>query len=322
MSRARHPKVFSLPLTAAVLAAWAGWSLPSLPAAAEEAETWPGVYMPGAPEVAIAPAGKDLIPVARIPPGLELDDPYGAHWWLAPYVDVQLLPQQVAMPTLEESTIDTVRVQAVTDGKDIAWRLSWRDGVPDGNVDVTRFSDAVAIELPVGEDPLPMMGHQGAKVQILYWKALWQKDIDVGFQDVQDVYPNFWSDLYWFAEGEFPYPIPDSFSNPVSRQWFVAQQAGNPMSVFSRAEPVEELVAEGWGTLTHQPHALARGRGVWVRETWAVVFVRPLETDDPLDHQFVPGRRGQVAFAVWDGAKGNVGARKHWSDWVGYEIER
>jgi hypothetical protein len=34
------------------------------------------------------------------------------------------------------------------------------------------------------------------------------------------------------------------------------------------------------------------------------------------------GGKGQVAFAVWQGASANVGGRKHWSDWVEYEIEK
>ena len=206
-----------------------------------EAAAWPEPLLPGVPEVAVTPS--DHLVVVKLDHLLTADNPYSVEWWQAPYMEVEVVPQQMAMPSLAEASIETIRVQALTDGEHIAWRVSWSDSTPDGNVDVSRFSDGVAIEFPLDEGALPMMGDEESKVQILYWKALWQKDIDVGFQDVQDVHPNFWSDLYWFAEGEFPYPVPEAFQNPTALQWFVAHQAGNPMAVFSRRQPVQELVA-------------------------------------------------------------------------------
>lgn len=296
----------------------AGW-LGTSGALHGEAATWPEPLLPGVPEVAVTPS--DHLVVVKLDHPLTADNPYSVEWWQAPYMEVEVVPQQMAMPSLAEASIETIRVQALTDGEHIAWRVSWSDSTPDGNVDVSRFSDGVAIEFPLDEGALPMMGDEESKVQILYWKALWQKDIDVGFQDVQDVHPNFWSDLYWFAEGEFPYPVPEAFQNPTALQWFVAHQAGNPMAVFSRRQPVQELVAKGWSTLTNQPYSITTAKGVWVRDSWAVVFKRPLKTDDPLDYQFELGGEGQIAFAVWQGSAQNVGGRKHWSDWVEFEVQ-
>ena len=281
---------------------------------------WPAARSPGLPEVAVIAA--DRLVAVKIDHPLVTENPYAVEWWRAPYVEVELAAQQMARPMLEEQSIESLRVQALTDGTTIAWRVSWPDATPDGNVDVSRFTDAVAIEFPLDADALPMMGGEEARVQILYWKALWQKDVDVGFQDVQDVHPNFWSDLYWFAEGEFPYPVPEAFQSPMALQWFVANQAGNPMAAFSRRQPVQELVARGFSTLTNQPYSVTTAKGVWVRDRWAVVFRRPMRTDDPLDYQFEPGATAMVAFAVWEGSANNVGGRKHWSDWVEFEIER
>lgn len=310
------PRVRPVFLTASLIGML---GLSAFAAADEASRNWPNDRVAELPEVAVTSA-EDLV-VVKIGHELVTDDPYAVDWWAAPYVEVELNPQQMARPTLAESSVGTLRVQGLTDGTHIAWRVSWSDPSPDGNVDVSRFTDGVAIEFPLDEDALPMMGDEEASVQILSWKALWQKDIDVGFQDVQDVHPNFWSDLYWFAEGEFPYPVPAAFENPTAMQWFVAHQAGNPMAAFSRRQPVQELVAKGWSTLTIQPYSVATGRGVWVRDSWAVVFRRPMTTDDPLDYQFALGTEGQIAFAVWDGAAGNVGGRKHWSDWVDFRIE-
>lgn len=229
------------------------------------------------------------------------------------------MAQQMAMPTIPAPSVSTLRVQALRDAERIAFRLSWPDETADGNVDSGRFSDAVALEFPLDAAAAPMMGHKGAKVQILHWKALWQKDQDVGFQDVQDLHPNYWYDLYWFAEGKFPFPIASSFKNPKALQWFVAQSAGNPMAVFSRTQPVEELIAEGYGTLTHQPESASTGKGAWVKGNWAVVISRPLSTSDASDYQLKPGT-AQVAFAVWQGSDGNVGGRKNWASWTNLEI--
>lgn len=249
-------------------------------------------------------------------------DPMAAEWQQAPAKEIAVSPQQVTTPSLAKASVEKLSVQGLSDGKTIAWRIAWADKAPDFNVDVGRFSDAVAIEFPLTQDASPMMGHRGGgKVQIIQWKALWQKDIDQHFQDVQDVHPNYWSDLYWFAEGPAPYRVPDSFKNPVSRQWFIANQAGNPVAVFTRSQPAQELVAEGWGTLTAKPASVTTAKGVWADGHWNVMFARPLTTEDPNDYQF-KGDKGQVAFAVWEGGDSNVGGRKQWSNnWVAYQIQ-
>jgi len=265
------------------------------------------------------------ITVVHVDEGAIPTDPLSVTWQKAPIEEIAVLPQQMAMPTLAKASIDKIKVQALNDGHTIGWRVAWQDKTADMNVESGRFTDAVALEFPLSDKAAPMMGGyraQGGKVQILYWKALWQKDINEGFQDVQDVYPNYWTDLYWFAEGGFPYHVPEAFQNPISQQWFIGYQAGNPVSVFSRLQPVEELVAEGWGTLTHQPNAVTAGKGVWDGKEWAVVFVRPLTTDDPTDHQFNLEKDSQVAFAVWQGSEENVGGRKHWSNWTAYHLQK
>ena len=282
-------------------------------------DSWPP-KLETAPEVETKHA--DKLVVVNVGQPLRPDHPFDPMWALAPYLDVKLAPQQVAMPVLEKGTIDSLRVQGLHDGNRIAFRISWADRTADGNVDAGRFADAVALQFPLDDTALAMMGHKGAKVFTLYWKALWQKDRDMGFQDVQDLHPNYWTDFYWFAKGRFPFPLPSAFEDPVSHQWFPAKQAGNPMSIWDRDQPVEELTAEGFGTLTHQKHSETTGRGFWVDGRWAVVFSRPMKTKDPLDYQFDVFKPGRIAFAVWDGSAGNRGGRKHWSEnWLGFEMK-
>jgi hypothetical protein len=248
-------------------------------------------------------------------------DPYSSLWDTAPQSDVQLHAQQLAMPQLKSPSISSVLVRALSDGENIAWRLQWDDPQPDMNVDADRFCDSAAIQLPLTENAPFMMGAQDLRVQIVQWKALWQKDIDEHFQDVQDLHPNYWTDLYWFAEGTAPYRVPDSFADPRSREWLIGYSAGNPVSRLDRVEPVQELVAEGFGTLTAQRDSASTGRGVWRDGVWSVVIVRPLKTGDPDDYQFQPGRQHLAAFAIWEGSAENVGGRKHYSMWTQFEVE-
>jgi len=254
-------------------------------------------------------------------------DPFAEVWGAAVEQTVTLLPQNLAMPSIGSVSVPEVRVRAVTDGERIAFRLSWPDQTQDANVETDRFTDAAAMQFPLHPQASFMMGGPNMPVQIVHWKALWQKDIDEHFQDVQDLHPNYWADFYWFAEPTdqhpsegTPYRVPDSFTDPYSHQWFPAKEAGNPMSVFHRTQPVEETTAEGFGSLATQDHAVTEARGVWRDGRWYLVLMRPLQTDDGEDYQFHPNVRGRFGVAIWEGGSENVGGRKQYSDWVPFEI--
>jgi hypothetical protein len=242
-------------------------------------------------------------------------DPAAEIWSHAAAFEVSLVPQVMAMPKQTQITVTAVQVQAIADGSQIAFRLRWTDRTKDESYEQDLFSDACAVQFPLDDGAAFMMGHQGARVHILHWKALWQRDVDRGFQDVQDLHPNFWMDHYWFAKGGWPHAIPAAFEDPRSHVWFPARQAGNPMSIWDRVEPVQELLAEGYGTLTAHESSAAASKGIWSDGVWTVVIRRPLKTEDPLDSSFSEAR-GLVAFAVWDGSADNVGARKHHSSWI------
>ncbi len=248
-------------------------------------------------------------------------DPSAPQWDEATSLEVPVKPQNLAMPMLTTASVRTVRVDALHDGHMIGWRLTWKDKAPDLNLETARFCDAAALQFAVGENASFMMGGPDQPVHILHWKALWQNDIENGYQDVQDLHPNYWTDLYWFASGEFPFPIPEAFEDPVSRQWFPAQVAGNPLAIWDRTQPIEELSAESYGTLTHQRQQAAIGGGAWHDGYWSLVIARPLSTQDSADFQFWPGVTGRMGIAIWEGAGGNVGGRKNYSDWIEFKVE-
>jgi hypothetical protein len=253
---------------------------------------------------------------------LEVADATASEWADAPATTVPLQVQDQTMPVLDELTVSEVSVKALTNGRKIAWHVSWEDPTADYHLDPELFCDAVAVQFPLQPNAAYTMGAIDFAVQIMQWKAIWQKDIDEHFQDVQDLHPNYWVDLYWFAEGEFPYPVPDSFQRTEALDFFVAYRAGNPMAELYRRQPVQELIAEGFGTLTNQPVSATAANGVWSNGRWSVVFVRPMQTTDEADFQFEPGTRNTVAFAVWEGGVQNVSGRKHHSQWIVFEVQR
>lgn len=262
------------------------------------------------------------IPVHWIDDPLPSDDPYAGVWNRAPAVRITLKPQQETMPMLENPSVEAVEVQALTNGRRIAWRMSWADPQADFYLDTDRFCDAAAIQFPLAANASFKMGDRDFPVYIVQWKAIWQKDVDEGFQDVQDLHPNYWTDLYWFAEGGFPFRVPAAFRRPESLDYFVAYRAGNPLADFRRQQPFQELIAEGFGTLTTQSQQTIIGRGQWKDGRWAVVFCRAMETTDSWDYQFRPGTRDLVAFAVWEGGAGSVSGRKHYSEWAAFQVQQ
>lgn len=289
-----------------------GGAAPSAPVdgAGGPGVTQPSTPAPPMPEVAVARV--DAVPSVR--------DVFDPAWERAAGIAVPLQPQAMTSPTLEKATVSSIRVQALRDSQRIAWRLTWAAAKPSANVDTGRFSDAVAIQLPLDADTPFTMGGPGKPVRLLHWKALWQKDIDEAFQDVQHVHPNYWADFYWFSEGKFPFPIADSFKNPISRQWLIGVQAGNPMSNFKRSAPVEEIVAEGFGTATSLPDSATSARGEWRDGKWTVVLSRALRPDDALTAALQSGKANMISLAVWDGSAENVGGRKHYCTWIPMKV--
>lgn len=256
-------------------------------------------------------ASIQVVQVAAVPE----TDPGAAVWATAPEVEVPLMPQVVVYPKNPKATVTVIKVRALADERWLAVRIEWADATLDDKVEIDNFTDGVALELPFG-DPTranPMMGQEGAPVYLCNWKAVWQHDVEHGHADVQDYHPGMYTDAYPFAEGEYPYPIEEAFETSDARRYLVATNAGNPMSQLHRKWPVEELLAEGFGTLASQSIQDARGAGTWKNGRWSVVLTVPRSTHDPSNPALAAGTKTAMAFAVWEGGARNVGGRKHWT---------
>jgi hypothetical protein len=246
---------------------------------------------------------------ARVPGAGPIVEPTAPAWKDARPVTIAMLPQTVTLPHQPESAVKTLTVRAIHNGGWLAFLVQWKDDTRSDRVILDNFGDQVAVQLPVetkATPPSPMMGNPGGRVNIMQWRAAFQKDIDDGHAaSIRDLYPYSWTDYYpdevLGATDARPYAGALGIENPISR--------GN-------ASPVLDQMAEGWGSMTVKPDQHALGKGVWKDGMWTVVITRPMVSDDRNAPRLLPGERTVVAFAVWEGGHREVGSRKAWAPWT------
>lgn len=259
--------------------------------------------------------------------GVIPSSPADKVWDTTAPVEMDLLPQIVAVPSIGTATISKARVWSVNNGTEIAFKLEWFDSTRDEALNMPdKYSDACAIQFPLKDSDKPnlAMGEKDKPVYIVHWKAAWEKDTAMGYQDVEHAYPNYNVDGYPLVktvENKAVYPV-NSFSDEA-KAFIAGIAAKNPVSNTDRRVPVEELNAEGFGTLTSQSSQDANGKGIWDYAYWKVVITRKLLTDDAADTVLSKGRTSIISFAVWDGSKGNIGARKniYEGEWLNLNVE-
>ena len=242
--------------------------------------------------------------------------PDDAAWRDAPVYTAALITQDMVEPRLLDASTDKVDVRALTDGKQIAFRLEWADATKDDLPGIARYSDACAVQLPVttGPDvPAPQMGESQRPVEITYWRAFWESAVAGREDSIKALYPGAAVDHYPFQAASLE---PGSGAQQeMAKRYAPARALGNEMGG-PRARAVEDLIAEGPGTTRPASTTKSSGRGMRAGDGWAVVLSRPLPAG--LD----PGKRTQVAFAVWQGAHEEAGSRKMRSIWIPLLVER
>lgn len=231
-------------------------------------------------------------------------------WERAPVHPAKLLLQDIVEPRLMEASIPMVRIQAVTDGKKVAFRMSWQDATLDDVPGPGRFGDAAAVQLPAttaADVPAPQMGEDGKPVEITYWSAIFQATVDGRKDDISAIYPQAKIDHYPFEAASLK---PGSQAQQtMEKRYAPARALGNPMAG-PRTVPVQDLLAEGPGTIRPAEATVSSGSGKYSEQGWTVILVRPLPSGAHA------GGRIQVAFAIWDGSRHEVGARKMRSAWI------
>ncbi|HXG52719.1 MAG TPA: ethylbenzene dehydrogenase-related protein [candidate division Zixibacteria bacterium] len=236
-------------------------------------------------------------------------------WERVPLHTARLVLQDMVEPRLMQASTPFVEVQAVTDGREIVFRLSWPDPTRDEVPGPGRFSDAVAVQLPAAttpDVPAPQMGEEGRPVEITYWSAVSQAIADGRKDEIGAIYPRAALDHYPFEAPPLTPGSPEQ--QAAAKRYAPARNVDNPVAA-PRTAPVQDLVAQGPGTLQVAPRTVSRGHGKYGGGRWFVLLARPL----PSGAQ--PGGRTQVAFAVWEGSRQEVGARKMRSVWIPLAFE-
>lgn len=227
---------------------------------------------------------------------LELDSPF---WNDIPVRVVRLIPLNA-----RRSPINRIKFQAAVNDEAAVFRLEWEDPTPNRTSSRHEdFKDAVAMEFALGDvllhthghnEPFFGMGNRGKVVNIWQWRADWQTEIETKEK------------LEYATKGlDLDTMIFGGETNPVDSL--------NPF----RDVPVEEMNAEGFGTLTPQPRTKQNvlGKGVWKDGKWTVVLYRTLDSLNKWDSNLTGEQPVLIAFAIWDGANQDRNGRKVISMW-------
>lgn len=242
-------------------------------------------------------------------------DPAAPAWTEIPEFRTALQLQDMVEPRLLRISTPEVRVRAMSDGRQVAFRLEWPDATRNDVPGTGRFSDACAVQLPAKHEadlPAPQMGEPGRPVEISYWRAFWQAMVDGRPDTINAIYPGATVDGYPFDAPPLVAGSPEQ--QAMAARYAPARALDNAMAG-PRSSPVQDLIGEGPSTLRPAPEARSTGSGVRTAHGWAVVIVRPLPGAP------AAGAGAQVAFAVWDGAADEAGARKMRTGWVPLALE-
>ncbi|MBM3791816.1 MAG: hypothetical protein FJW35_15895 [Acidobacteria bacterium] len=242
-------------------------------------------------------------------------DPGDRAWNEAPLHPAPLILQDMVEPRLIEPSTTEVRVQAVSDGSRVAFRLEWTDTTQDDKPGMGRFVDACAVQFPLraaADVPAPQMGEEGRPVEITYWSSAWQAVVDGRQDNIRELFPGATVDHYPFEAPPLKEGSPEraAMAEMYSPARALGGQRGGP-----RKTPVEDLVAAGPGTLEPAESSVSAGTGRKTGTGWSVVLSRPLPEG------VRRGQRTQVALAVWQGTSREAGARKMRSVWIPVLIE-
>ena len=248
------------------------------------------------------------------------DHPDDGRWREATRVNLHLMPLWWRVQRPEELT-----VQALHDGENLALLLTWSDDTHDRTaLRPQDFRDAAAVEFSLTRDPpFFAMGHAGAFVNIWMWKSERQADLESAFLDLDKVYPNIGIDSYPnLARSALEQPLRHALTLESDPTFVTGWGAGNIVSDPTRQSPVEDLKAQGFGTLSARPFAdmTVEAHGEYSIGTYRVVFLRSLAGKGENVVSLKPGTSVPVSFAIWNGTAGDRDGKKSVTIWQDLQL--
>jgi mono/diheme cytochrome c family protein len=250
------------------------------------------------------------------------DHPESGIWRMASPVNLHLMPLWWRSERPEEVT-----VRAVHDGKEIAILMVWHDDTNDQTaLRPQDFRDASAIQFSLtANPPFFAMGATGAAVNIWMWKSERQADLDVAYQDLERAYPNIGIDSYPNSmRSAVEQPSRHALTLQSDPTFVTGWGAGNIVSDPQQKSAVEDLAAQGFGTLRARPRIEQKidARGVYGQGSYEVMFRRSLAPTGQGAVALQAGATVPVAFAVWNGSAGDRDGKKSVTIWQDLKIAK
>lgn len=277
-----------------------GTPMPSYEGTATPVEIWALVRyvrsLAGEKIAAQPSTGRLVVARSEAPVPETPDDP---RWLDQPELTIPLM-----LLWQRQAAVEVVAVRALHDGESLAILLSWDDPTPAWSVArSSEFADGVAIQFSLSEGrPHFSMGGEGGPVNIWHWRADRQIDL-AARRGVSSTYTRAVRD-----EG-------------AGLEFVTAAAAGNLASLPELPSAVQDLNAAGFGSVTAQPVTEQNvvGTGLWNSGRWNVLVRRALRSRDRGDAALPLGEVIPIAFAVWDGDRGDRDGQKAVSTW--YELQ-
>ena len=247
------------------------------------------------------------------------EHPDDSLWRSTPAVQLHLMPLW-----WRDQRPETLAVQALHDGKEIAFQLIWSDATAYHTaIRPQDFRDAVAIEFALSPEDPPFFGMgetvHGAQVNIWMWKSERQADMEPAFQELDKIYPNMGIDSYPNSRrSPLEQPTRHALTLESDPTFVTGWGAGNIVSDPTRKSAAEDLGATGFGTLKAHPlkgDQQVAATGVYETSSYRVVFRRPLDVGVAGNVSLKPGSKHPVAFAVWDGSAADRDGKKSITIW-------
>lgn len=228
-----------------------------------------------------------------------LGDPEAGVWSRVPGTEVPLSAQNTTYP-FGGGTIPTAVVRAVQAEDKLFVHVTWSDPTMNDSTDgVYKFTDAGAVQFPAASGstvPFFCMGQADGGVNIWQWRADTQAGVP---EDIEGISENGYVDFYPSTEN----------------LWYSARDVGNVMAEETK-KPVQNLVAQGFGTLTASDSQPVRGKAVHTDDEWKVVYSRDFVAEGEGQPSFQSGGEFDIAFAAWDGARQQRNGQKSVSQFV------
>jgi mono/diheme cytochrome c family protein len=250
------------------------------------------------------------------------DHPQSGIWRTAAPINLHLMPLWWRSDRPEEVT-----VRALHDGKALAILMVWHDETNDTTaLRPQDFRDAAAIQFSLeANPPFFAMGATGTAVNIWMWKSERQADLDAAYQDVERAYPNVGIDSYPnLTRSAVEQPSRHALTLQSDPTFVTGWGAGNIVSDPQRKSAVEDLAAQGFGTLRARPRIEQKidARGVHGQGSYEVMFRRTLSPTGEGAVALRPGSIVPVAFAVWNGSAGDRDGKKSVTIWQDLKIAK